>query len=73
MPAGPKALGSAVRRVAMLRRGRNGPARHLAWSEARQETDAMAVIQTPDKEEWEGQTATQVRHRGLFVCFFCCG
>ncbi|KAM8730142.1 SPRY domain-containing SOCS box protein 3 [Acanthopagrus schlegelii] len=47
-------------RVAMLRRGRNGPARHLAWSEARQETDAMAVIQTPDKEEWEGQTATQM-------------
>lgn len=29
----------------------------------------MAVIQTPDKEEWEGQTATQVRH-GVFWFFF---
>lgn len=53
----------------MLRRGRNGLVRHLAWSETRQETDAMAVIQTPDKEEWEGQTATQVRHR-VFWGFF---
>ncbi|XP_035521799.1 SPRY domain-containing SOCS box protein 3 isoform X1 [Morone saxatilis] len=47
-------------RAAMLRRGRNGRARHLAWSETRQETDAMAVIQTSDREEWEGQTTTQI-------------
>uniref|UniRef100_A0A665V372 SPRY domain-containing SOCS box protein 3 n=1 Tax=Echeneis naucrates TaxID=173247 RepID=A0A665V372_ECHNA len=40
----------------MLRRGRNGRALHLAWSEIRQETDAMAVIQTLDEEEKEGQT-----------------
>ncbi|XP_045924782.1 SPRY domain-containing SOCS box protein 3 isoform X1 [Micropterus dolomieu] len=47
-------------RAAMLRRGRNGRARHLAWSEPRHETDAMAVIQTSDREEWEGQTTTQI-------------
>ncbi|TDG98236.1 hypothetical protein EPR50_G00215150 [Perca flavescens] len=47
-------------RVAMLRRSRNGRARHLAWSETRQETDVMAVIQTRDREEWEGQTTTQI-------------
>ncbi|XP_031171334.1 SPRY domain-containing SOCS box protein 3 [Sander lucioperca] len=47
-------------RAAMLRRGRNGRARHLAWSEIRQETDVMAVIQTRDREEWEGQTTTQI-------------
>lgn len=50
----------------MLRRGRSGRARHLAWSETRQETDAMAVIQTSDREEWEGQTSTQVRRQGLW-------
>ncbi|XP_042252623.1 SPRY domain-containing SOCS box protein 3 isoform X2 [Thunnus maccoyii] len=47
-------------RAAMLRRGRNGRARHLAWSETRQETDAMAVIQISDREEWESQTTTQI-------------
>lgn len=55
-------VGSAVHRIAMLRRGRNGRARHLAWSQTRQETDAMAVIQISDREEWESQTTTtQVR------------
>ncbi|XP_023276603.1 SPRY domain-containing SOCS box protein 3-like isoform X2 [Seriola lalandi dorsalis] len=44
----------------MLRRGRNGRTRHLAWSEIRQETDAMEVIQTLDREQWEGQTTTQI-------------
>lgn len=47
----------------MLRRGRNGRARHVAWNEIRQEADDMDVIQTLDSEEWEGQTTTQVRHR----------
>ncbi|XP_049419604.1 SPRY domain-containing SOCS box protein 3 isoform X1 [Epinephelus fuscoguttatus] len=47
-------------RAAMLRRARNSRARHLAWSEQRQETDAMAVIQLSDREEWEGQTTTQI-------------
>ncbi|XP_022598818.1 SPRY domain-containing SOCS box protein 3-like isoform X1 [Seriola dumerili] len=47
-------------RAAMLRRGRNGRTRHLAWSEIRQETDAMEVIQTLDREQWEGQTTTQI-------------
>ncbi|CAK6964191.1 SPRY domain-containing SOCS box protein 3 [Scomber scombrus] len=47
-------------RTAMLRRGRNSRARHLAWSETRQETDAMAVIQISDREEWESQTTTQI-------------
>lgn len=44
----------------MLRRGRNGRARHLAWSEPRLETDAMAEIQTSDREELAGQTMTQI-------------
>ncbi|XP_035468555.2 SPRY domain-containing SOCS box protein 3-like [Scophthalmus maximus] len=47
-------------RAAMLRRGRNGRARAWAWSESRQETDAMAGIQTLDREEWEGPTTTQI-------------
>ncbi|XP_070707756.1 SPRY domain-containing SOCS box protein 3 [Pempheris klunzingeri] len=47
-------------RAAMLRRGRNGRARHLAWSETRQETDVVAAIQTLDRKEWEGQTTTQI-------------
>ncbi|KAM7370913.1 hypothetical protein PAMP_010423 [Pampus punctatissimus] len=47
-------------RAAMLRRGRNGWARHLAWSETRQEADAMAVIPISDREEWESQTTTQI-------------
>ncbi|KAK2820268.1 hypothetical protein Q5P01_023227 [Channa striata] len=47
-------------RAASLRRVRNGRARHLAWSESRQETDAMAVIQTLDREEDEGQPMTQI-------------
>lgn len=44
--------------AAMLRRGRNGRARHLPWSEMWQETDAMAVIQTVDRDELEGQMMT---------------
>ncbi|XP_054454820.1 SPRY domain-containing SOCS box protein 3 [Anoplopoma fimbria] len=47
-------------RAAMLRRGRNGRARHVAWSETQQETEAMAVIQTSDRQEWGGQTTTQI-------------
>ncbi|CAJ1080907.1 SPRY domain-containing SOCS box protein 3-like [Xyrichtys novacula] len=47
-------------RAGMLRRGRNGRARHVASSEARHETDAMAVIQTPDREDWEGRIMTQI-------------
>ncbi|XP_031699701.1 SPRY domain-containing SOCS box protein 3 [Anarrhichthys ocellatus] len=47
-------------RAAMLRRGRSGRARHSAWSETRPETDAMEVIQTSDRQEWEGQTTTQI-------------
>lgn len=65
VPAGRKGVGSAVHRAAMLRRARNSQARHLAWSEQRQETDAMAVIQLLDREEWEGQTTTQVRLEGF--------
>ncbi|XP_069011862.1 SPRY domain-containing SOCS box protein 3 [Embiotoca jacksoni] len=44
----------------MLRRGRNGRARHLARSDTRQETDAVAVIQKPDRGECEDQTVTQI-------------
>lgn len=55
-------VGSAASRAAMLRRGRSGRIRHLAWSETLQETDAMATIQASSREEWEGQAATQVRH-----------
>lgn len=51
----------------MLRRGRNSRARHVAWNETRQETDAMAVIQISDREEWESQTTTQVRFRFVEV------
>ncbi|XP_026206888.1 SPRY domain-containing SOCS box protein 3 [Anabas testudineus] len=51
----------------MLRRGRNGRARHLAWSETRQETDTLAVIQTSDTEEREGQIMTQITDLELEV------
>ncbi|KAM6897798.1 SPRY domain-containing SOCS box protein 3 isoform 2-T2 [Xenentodon cancila] len=44
----------------MLRRGRNGKARHLAWSETWYETDAMAVAEISDREERECQAATQI-------------
>ncbi|XP_039879418.1 SPRY domain-containing SOCS box protein 3-like isoform X2 [Simochromis diagramma] len=47
-------------RTAMLRRGRNGRARHLAWGQTWQETDAMAVIQSSDREEQEGRTVAQL-------------
>uniref|UniRef100_A0A3Q2W2Z4 SPRY domain-containing SOCS box protein 3 n=1 Tax=Haplochromis burtoni TaxID=8153 RepID=A0A3Q2W2Z4_HAPBU len=47
-------------RTAMLRRGRNGRARHLAWSQTWQETDAMAVIQSSDREEQEGRKVAQI-------------
>lgn len=49
-------------RAAMLRRGRNGRARQLAWSESQLETDAMAVIQTSERaeEEREGHLRTQI-------------
>ncbi|XP_068161533.1 SPRY domain-containing SOCS box protein 3 isoform X2 [Antennarius striatus] len=39
-------------RASMLRRGRDGRARHLA--------DAMALIQTSDREDWEGQAEAQM-------------
>ncbi|XP_037546768.1 SPRY domain-containing SOCS box protein 3 [Nematolebias whitei] len=42
-------------RAAMLRRGRSSRARHLAWSDTRQETDVMA-----DSDEQESQTAIQI-------------
>ncbi|XP_028989345.1 SPRY domain-containing SOCS box protein 3 isoform X2 [Betta splendens] len=44
----------------MLRRGRNGRSRHLAWTETRQETDTKAAVQTSDREECEGQAMTQI-------------
>ncbi|XP_070847540.1 SPRY domain-containing SOCS box protein 3 [Chaetodon trifascialis] len=47
-------------RAAMLRGGRSSRARHLAWSETRQETDAVAAIQTSAREEREGQATTQI-------------
>ncbi|XP_028286253.1 SPRY domain-containing SOCS box protein 3-like [Parambassis ranga] len=47
-------------RAAMLRRDRNGQARHLAWSESQRETDAMALIQMSDRDEWEDLTVTQI-------------
>ncbi|KAK2884873.1 SPRY domain-containing SOCS box protein 3 isoform X3 [Channa argus] len=47
-------------RAALLSKGRKGRARHLAWSETRQETDAMAVIQALDREEHEDQPMTQI-------------
>ncbi|XP_029953527.1 SPRY domain-containing SOCS box protein 3 [Salarias fasciatus] len=50
----------ATARAAMLRRGRNGRARHLAWGEPRLEADAMAAIQTVDTQEREGQSMTQI-------------
>ncbi|CAI5659149.1 SPRY domain-containing SOCS box protein 3 isoform X2 [Oreochromis niloticus] len=49
-------------RTAMLRRGRNRRARHLAWNQTWQETDAMAVIQSSDREEQEGQTVAQISY-----------
>ncbi|XP_042081950.1 SPRY domain-containing SOCS box protein 3 isoform X4 [Haplochromis burtoni] len=52
--------GLAFHRTAMLRRGRNGRARHLAWSQTWQETDAMAVIQSSDREEQEGRKVAQL-------------
>lgn len=54
-------VGSSVPRAAMLRRGRNGRVRHAAWSETRQETDVLAMIQTSSWEERDGQAASQVR------------
>ncbi|XP_030610567.1 SPRY domain-containing SOCS box protein 3 isoform X3 [Archocentrus centrarchus] len=54
------AAGSAFHRTAMLRRGRNGRARHLAWSQTWQETDAMAVIHSSDREELGDQTVTKI-------------
>ncbi|KAM9837647.1 SPRY domain-containing SOCS box protein 3 [Aulostomus maculatus] len=47
-------------RAAMLRRGRNGRARYLAWSETQQDPDAMIVIQMSDREEWESQSTAQI-------------
>lgn len=55
-------VGSSVPRAAMLRRGRNGRVQHVAWSETRQETDVLALIQTSGREEQDGQAATQVRN-----------
>uniref|UniRef100_A0A1A8PVC1 SPRY domain-containing SOCS box protein 3 n=1 Tax=Nothobranchius rachovii TaxID=451742 RepID=A0A1A8PVC1_9TELE len=53
----------AVRRAAMLRRGRNSRARHVAWSELRQETD----VQSTDGEECQSQTETQFSDLDLEV------
>ncbi|XP_077357981.1 SPRY domain-containing SOCS box protein 3 isoform X2 [Festucalex cinctus] len=44
----------------MLRRGRSGRARHLAWSEMRHEMDAVTEMSiSTEGEEWESQT-TQI-------------
>lgn len=47
-------------RGAMLRRGRSGRARHLAWSETRQDADVTAAVHAADGEEWESQSVTQI-------------
>ncbi|XP_061563908.1 SPRY domain-containing SOCS box protein 3 isoform X2 [Cololabis saira] len=54
-------------RAAMLRRGRSGRTRHLAWSETRHETDAMTVVDMSDREERESQAATQISDSELEV------
>uniref|UniRef100_A0A667X609 SPRY domain-containing SOCS box protein 3 n=1 Tax=Myripristis murdjan TaxID=586833 RepID=A0A667X609_9TELE len=43
----------------MLRRGRNGHTRHLVWIETLRDTEAMAVVQPYETEDWEDQTTTQ--------------
>lgn len=47
----------------MLRRGRNGRARHLFRNETWQDADALAPIQTPEQEEQEGLPMGQVSPR----------
>ncbi|CAG04338.1 unnamed protein product, partial [Tetraodon nigroviridis] len=47
----------------MLRRGRNGRARHLFRNETWQDADALAPIQTPEQEEQEGLPMGQMRER----------
>ncbi|XP_017273842.1 SPRY domain-containing SOCS box protein 3 isoform X2 [Kryptolebias marmoratus] len=44
----------------MLRRGRNSRARHLTWSDTRQETDVLAADHSTDGEERESQAVTQI-------------
>ncbi|XP_029934335.1 SPRY domain-containing SOCS box protein 3 isoform X2 [Myripristis murdjan] len=44
----------------MLRRGRNGHTRHLVWIETLRDTEAMAVVQPYETEDWEDQTTTQI-------------
>uniref|UniRef100_H3D5I7 SPRY domain-containing SOCS box protein 3 n=1 Tax=Tetraodon nigroviridis TaxID=99883 RepID=H3D5I7_TETNG len=51
-------------RTAMLRRGRNGRARHLFRNETWQDADALAPIQTPEQEEQEGLPMGQVSPEG---------
>nr|XP_057917167.1 SPRY domain-containing SOCS box protein 3-like [Doryrhamphus excisus] len=47
-------------RVSMLRRGRSGRARHLAWSEMRHGTDSLAVMPiSGGREDWDSQMTTQ--------------
>lgn len=53
-------VGCAVARTAMLRKGRNGRTRHLVRSEVWQDTDGLALIQTSEQEEQEGQPMVQV-------------
>ncbi|XP_019938763.2 SPRY domain-containing SOCS box protein 3-like isoform X1 [Paralichthys olivaceus] len=47
-------------RAAMLRRGRSVRAQPWACSDIRQETAAMAEIQTMDREEWEDQITMEI-------------
>ncbi|XP_077357986.1 SPRY domain-containing SOCS box protein 3 isoform X3 [Festucalex cinctus] len=52
--------GSSGCTSSMLRRGRSGRARHLAWSEMRHEMDAVTEMSiSTEGEEWESQT-TQI-------------
>lgn len=44
----------------MLRRGRSGRTRHLAWIEPRQDAEAMAEIQVEDREEVDDHMTMQV-------------
>ncbi|XP_012718521.2 SPRY domain-containing SOCS box protein 3 [Fundulus heteroclitus] len=47
-------------RASMLRRGRSSRARHVAWSDARQDTDVTAAVHATDREERESRAVTQI-------------
>ncbi|XP_061611049.1 SPRY domain-containing SOCS box protein 3 isoform X2 [Phyllopteryx taeniolatus] len=48
-------------RSSMLRRGRSGRPRHLAWSETRRGTDSVTGMSiSAEAEEWDRQTTTQI-------------